>query len=256
MEFTKDISFSNVLRENKKIGITYSGELYKKQSESLTIVYGFGENWEHTTEQGMTKTENGFTVEVEIKPNFDTFNFCFRNGNYEWDNNQSFNYISSIQPAIVEAFDTAQGNVVDDDVIDSDFIIELLDSLLSENIATEVTSEQGILNEVLVENTVQEEFDLDKLIENILEPVVNVETISEVTETTNTVLAEETGTVEGSTEEATGTALIPTSEDTFLVSPRKLRKFYLIGKKIKLAFYKLFVSIPKMLSGNFEENKN
>ena len=293
MEFTKDIEFSNIVRANKTTKITYSGDLYKKQSDFIAIVYGFGENWDYTTEKEMEKTENGFTVEIEMKENFDTFNFCFRNGNYEWDNNQSFNYISAIQPAILE---TPKVEVQDlsgetENKFDADFILEILDGLLAEkinnieNISVETTNKQQILDDILSENetyvqspVLMEEFNMDELIEDILNPVIHFETTNEeggnittfgetgessqglentisdlgVGEDT-TILAE---TQENTVESNTTTALIPTPEDTYIVSPRKLRKFYLMGKKIKIAFYKLFVTIPKLLFGTFDENNN
>ena len=52
------------------------------------------------------------------------------------------------------------------------------------------------------------------------------------------------------------TALIEVdNQDDFLVSPRSLSKFYMFKKKVKLAFYKLFVAIPKILSSSFNEDK-
>lgn len=277
MEFTKDILFSNVLRANKTSKITYSGDLCQKQSETVTIVYGFGENWDYTTEKEMIKEENGFTVEIEMKENFDTFNFCFRNGNYEWDNNQYGNYISSIQPAIVEVqtVETETFTNETDDTFDSDFIIEILDSLLEENLNSMEDDKQQILDDILAENAtgvqapvMAETFDMDALIDSILNPVINYETLEDdfddivTTGESGSVLSEQ-GLEElanvlnatETTETKEDTALVPT-KDTYLVSPRKLRKFYLFVKKVKLAFYKLFVSIPKILSGDFEENKN
>ena len=296
MEFTKDIKFSNILRGNKISQITYTGDLFQKNSESVAIVYGFGENWEHTTEQDMEKTENGFITEIEMKNDFDTFNFCFRNGNYEWDNNQSFNYISPIQPAIldvkqVETVENFRTNLDETNSIDVDFIIEVLDSLLKEelittnNVSVQNSEKQQILEDILAEEetTVQspvlmENFDMDALIENILNPVINFEKTEEdefeniinfqeidlglqeelKQELENSIanfVVEENNVAVAETKESES-ALIPTSEDVYLVSPRKLRKFYLLTKRIKLAFYKLFVAVPKLLFGNFGENQD
>lgn len=266
MEFTKDIYFSSVLRENKKIEITYSGDLYKKNSEFVAIVYGFGEDWQHTTETAMTKTENGFTTEIEMKPSFDTFNFCFRNGNYEWDNNQTFNYISAIQPSILEesTIEVPEISVEPEATLDSDLILEILDSIFEENINTkensvsEDNSKQQFFDDILFENetavpvqspVLAEEFNMDELIDNILNSIVNTNTSESNLE--NIVNCEK---VDSTVQENSNTALAPTPEDTYLVSPRKLSKFYLFTKKIKLAFYKLFVRMPKLLFGTFEEN--
>lgn len=43
-------------------------------------------------------------------------------------------------------------------------------------------------------------------------------------------------------------------ENSFdLVSPRKLRKSYIINKKIRLAIYKIITYLPKLVSGNYKK---
>lgn len=43
-------------------------------------------------------------------------------------------------------------------------------------------------------------------------------------------------------------------EDSFsLASPRKLRRSYIISKKIKLAIYKIITYLPKIVSGNYRK---
>ena len=44
----------------------------------------------------MEKTELGFQAEIELT-SCDTFNFCFKNGNNEWDNNNGQNYVFPIE---------------------------------------------------------------------------------------------------------------------------------------------------------------
>ena len=52
------------------------------------------------------------------------------------------------------------------------------------------------------------------------------------------------------------TALIEVKQpDSFLVSARSLGKFYRFKKRIKLACYKLFKTLPKLLSADFFEEK-
>lgn len=95
MEFTNEIFFNKNLIENETIILTYTGKLYREHSSEITIVYGFGDNWEYTSESRMSETENGFEVTIKLK-SYNTFNFCFKN-NYEiWDNNSGFNYIAPI----------------------------------------------------------------------------------------------------------------------------------------------------------------
>ena len=88
------IKFGNNLIKNKTCTITYSGMLFQNNSEFVNIVYGFGNEWHHTIEQEMERTEDGFVVEVNML-DYDTFNFCFRNSNYEWDNNNYQNLKTS-----------------------------------------------------------------------------------------------------------------------------------------------------------------
>lgn len=48
------------------------------------------------------------------------------------------------------------------------------------------------------------------------------------------------------------TALVIQEEPISLAPARKLRKTYLWSKKIKLALYKIIVSVPKLISGNYK----
>ena len=136
MEFTKDIQFNNEPVANQYVKIAYTGFL--SDSSELSIVYGFGEDWQHTTEQKMQKISGVFFTKVKML-DFDTFNFCFRNNENVWDNNSSCNYISPI--AHCENYDK----------------IELLfEELLAET--PSVPAPQA--------------FDIDLLIEEILQPLV------------------------------------------------------------------------------------
>ena len=40
--------------------------------------------------------------------------------------------------------------------------------------------------------------------------------------------------------------------DSALISPRRLRRSYLISKKIRITVYKLLIYIPKLLTGNYK----
>lgn len=60
MDFSTDIKFSGNLIQNKTTEITYSGYLFKNNSDSVSIVYGFGDSWSNTQEAEMEKTPNRF----------------------------------------------------------------------------------------------------------------------------------------------------------------------------------------------------
>ena len=52
------------------------------------------------------------------------------------------------------------------------------------------------------------------------------------------------------------TALVTTNIDEFgLMKSRKLRKSYIISKKIKIAIYKILITIPKLVTGNYKKKK-
>ena len=89
MDFSTYVKFSNNLIENQETTITYSGYLFQNNSDSLKIVYGFGDNWMYTKEQEMKKTENGFVATIKML-NFSKFNFCFKNSNNQWDKSKCY----------------------------------------------------------------------------------------------------------------------------------------------------------------------
>ncbi len=403
MEFTNEISFDKKLTENEKSKITYNGFLAKKGSNNLTIVYGFGSNWDYTQSKDMAKINNGFETEIEMK-SYDTFNFCFRNENYEWDNNNTFNYISPIEKQIPVA---NSSSIIDENnstqnVEDNKSLIENKKEIEKANIQlTQMENEIANLFDELFsmpdesyENIVEPiseptpsissaEFNLDELIEEILSPIIsqdnsdtllnsivsniattdstsplveeNVESnFSDVPTHTQKILVEDilentysninnfnsnkvelakvdklletlsdkseqfaSNVVENSkfenfesiedidklfgidnfvqkaeveipsqkisdftiledeepqepslleeaikeknsskVEENVALAVVKDEEKGISVSPRKLTKFYLFKKKVKLAFYKALVSIPKFLQKQFNSSEN
>ena len=112
MDFSTDIIFSDDLIENQKTTITYSGYLFERNSSSLKIVYGFGDNWMYTNEQEMEKTENGFVATIRML-NFSKFNFCFKNANNEWDNNFGSNFVAPISELKIDEKFVLNENVVE-----------------------------------------------------------------------------------------------------------------------------------------------
>ena len=97
MELVKNIFFNtDKLVENSKVKISYAGKLFQDNCEEVYIHYGFGLNWDNLGEIKMEKTELGFQAEVELISS-ETFNFCFRNAENEWDNNDGQNYIFPIE---------------------------------------------------------------------------------------------------------------------------------------------------------------
>lgn len=148
MELTKNIFFNtDKLTPNSKVKISYSGKFFQDDCEKVFIHYGFGLMWDNLGEVEMEKTDLGFQAEIELVDS-DSLNFCFKNGNEEWDNNDYQNYV---------------------------FPIEKVETAMV-----------------------------------VQEPVAS------------------------------------------LAPARKLRKSYLWSKKIRLALYKIIISVPKLISGNYK----
>lgn len=97
MELIKNIFFNtDRLTANSTIKISYTGKFFSDNSKNVSIRYGFGNNWEGQTEETMVKTDLGFQIEINLIDS-PTFNFCIKNENDEWDNNDGNNYIFNIE---------------------------------------------------------------------------------------------------------------------------------------------------------------
>ena len=102
MELTKNIFFNtDKLVENATVKISYTGKLFQEAAENVTIHYGFGENWDNISDITMEKTDLGFQAEITLGEG-STFNFCFKDSNENWDNNEGKNYIFNLEKAPVE----------------------------------------------------------------------------------------------------------------------------------------------------------
>ncbi len=97
MELTKNIFFNtDKLIKNSTVKISYTGSFFEDGSEEVFIHYGFGTYWDNLSEIKMERTELGFQAEIELIDS-DSFNFCFRNGNNDWDNNNCENYVFELE---------------------------------------------------------------------------------------------------------------------------------------------------------------
>ena len=97
MELTKNIFFNtDKLLKNTKVKISYTGLFFENNSEEVFIHYGFGTYWENLSEVKMEKTDLGFQAEIDLIDS-DSFSFCFKNENNEWDNNNCENYVFPLE---------------------------------------------------------------------------------------------------------------------------------------------------------------
>ena len=79
------------LYQGKTAKIVYNGSLSKSSNADLYLHLGFGMMWENLTEIKMTKTNEGYIAEVPLAK-AESINFCFRDANNNWDNNETHNY--------------------------------------------------------------------------------------------------------------------------------------------------------------------
>lgn len=99
MELIKNIFFNtDKLIENSEVKISYTGRFFQDGSESVTVHYGFGNNWDKLTDIEMKKTELGFQAEIKLE-NAAELNLCFKNNKNEWDNNEGKNYSFQVEKA-------------------------------------------------------------------------------------------------------------------------------------------------------------
>ena len=97
MELVKNIFFNtDKLIQNTNVKISYTGTLFQDGSEQVYLHYGFDNEWKDLNEIEMEKTDLGYQAEIEL-PEYETFNFCLRNSNDVWDNNEGQNYIFNLE---------------------------------------------------------------------------------------------------------------------------------------------------------------
>lgn len=92
MELVKNVFFNtDKLVEDSDVKISYTGKFFQDGSDKVFIHYGFGTNWDNVNDIEMEKTDLGYQAEIHLGEG-ETFNFCLKNGNDEWDNNDGQNY--------------------------------------------------------------------------------------------------------------------------------------------------------------------
>lgn len=98
MDFTKDIYINkDTIYEDSEIVLLYKGMLFSdKLTNNVYISYGYGDNWEQQSEIKMKPSTFGYLATIKINSNTN-LQFCFRDDNGNWDNNNSANYILPIK---------------------------------------------------------------------------------------------------------------------------------------------------------------
>lgn len=278
MELTKEIIYDKTLVQNESVKINYSGDLFKNGSEEVYIVYGFDKDWKYTTYQKMDKDENGFSTSVKLLE-YNEFNFCFKNSNDVWDNNNSSDYNLKIEP---KKDSTSDLNTLLDDILnetktpdfeenseledsiakiqkiaeDFDKIFEdIEDSSTTSNVLTTSSS-----TDAEISNIRQDEFETENDFSNIstAESLDLKETFPEefdfsiyTDSETPTVSTQQTTTSGNS-----NLSLVTTSKHKNIFDFDNLSPWYVLKKRIRLAFYKIIYVLPAFLFGEEDDSEN
>jgi len=102
MELSKNIFFNtDKLLKNSTVKISYTGHFFEDGSEDVYMHFGFGPNWENVEDVKMVRTDLGLQCDIKLLES-ETFNFCFKNGNNEWDNNNGENYVFTLESPVLD----------------------------------------------------------------------------------------------------------------------------------------------------------
>lgn len=98
MDFTKDIYINkDTVYEDQEIVLLYKGFLFSNTlTDEVYISYGYGNNWERQSEIKMKPSTFGYLATIKVESG-ENLQFCFRNNNGQWDNNNYSNYILPIK---------------------------------------------------------------------------------------------------------------------------------------------------------------
>ena len=97
MELIKNIFFNtDKLTPNSEVKISYTGKFFQDQSQEVYMHYGFGNDWNSVNDIKMQKSDLGYQATITLLES-DSFSFCLKNNNGEWDNNNGKNYVFPIE---------------------------------------------------------------------------------------------------------------------------------------------------------------
>lgn len=86
---------AETLTEGTTTNIIYKGTLCQNDTEDIYMHFGYGLLWENLQEIKLEKYEDCFKASISLTDIGD-INFCFRDANGNWDNNEGQNYTATI----------------------------------------------------------------------------------------------------------------------------------------------------------------
>ena len=161
MNITNDIQFDTNLIGNETVSLKYSGYLFQNGSDSVTLIYGYDDDWKNTTEEVMTKTKDGFVCKINIY-NFSSLKFCFKNSNGEWDSNYGKNFSAPIQRR-----QTSHKFIINENYLPS-IINELIENDVSKCKTVRTKETISLEEKVQIENIVENYDDIHNNNKNII----------------------------------------------------------------------------------------
>ena len=94
MDFTKDIYINkDKVCENSEFVMLYKGGLFSNDlTKDVYVSYGYGANWDNKQEIQMKPSTFGYLATIKVDSG-NEIQFCFRDNEGRWDNNNAQNYI-------------------------------------------------------------------------------------------------------------------------------------------------------------------
>ena len=97
MDFTKDIYINkDKIFEDQEFVLLYKGELFSQDlTKAVYISFGYGSNWDNKQEIQMKPSTFGYLATIKVGSGSE-LQFCFKDNEDHWDNNNGQNYILPI----------------------------------------------------------------------------------------------------------------------------------------------------------------
>lgn len=97
------------LIEGRTVKLRYNGSLVEGGASEIYVHFGFGLLWDNLQELKLEKVDDAFETEITLISSED-INFCFRDNENNWDNNEAQNYtapISKVEITVAKVNSTA-----------------------------------------------------------------------------------------------------------------------------------------------------
>lgn len=283
MELTKEISYDKNLIQNNNFTLKYSGQLFKNNSEEIFIVYGYDKDWKNTTEQKMEKQQDCFSANISIQE-FNELNFCFKNSLNIWDNNNGIDYhLPIIEQEHIE-FNSELNELLDQ--ILNEVKTPTKPKQSTQNFEQTVSYFENLFDELF--NNYQKVDNVEESLETSSSNIQEQESgksisyyealfdelfvnSNQIEEYTNNLDLKETFPEEFETlvnplnieikeekeiQDKSTLSLTTTSKRKSIFAFENLSPLYVLGRRLRLAFYKLIYVLPAFLFGEEEDSEN